>query len=152
MFAGHETTASTLSATLAFLAANPAEQAIVHDEIDQLIKLSGTETFSFDQYDSLPKVRAAFVEALRMIPAGSILIRKTGEDTVLRVTVPLPEPSNSNSCVSDKENGGYVEKSVPIPKGVTMIGDMIGIRKYTSLLPSTLAGLWLFLMTFLIYG
>lgn len=128
LFAGHETTASTLAATLAFLAANPAEQAIVYNEIQQFVQSTGTNNLTFDQYDSLPKVRAAFVEALRMIPAGSLLIREAREDGVLRASVPFPQTPNLTS--GEKPNGGFMEKPIPIVKGTLMIGDMIGVRKY----------------------
>jgi cytochrome P450 len=75
----------------------------------------GTDQLTFDAYDDLPKTRAALVEALRMYPAGNVLIRESTEDCVLQV------PYTS-------EDGSRTEKSMHVPKGTVVVGDMIGMR------------------------
>jgi hypothetical protein len=77
----------------------------------------GTDQLPFDAYESLPKTRAALVEALRMYPAGNILIRESTEDSVLQIP-------HTNG------DGSKEEKSMHIPKGTPIIIDMIGMRKY----------------------
>jgi hypothetical protein len=116
-FAGHETTASILAATFCFLAAYQREQDIVFEEIQSITKETVDGQLGFDQYDSLFKTRSAFVEALRMFPAGSLLLRETREDTILYV------PAGTD------EHGNVIEESVPVPKGTVIAGDMIGMRE-----------------------
>jgi cytochrome P450 len=114
-FAGHETTAATIATTLCFLAYHQVEQTIVYDEIRSVLGQSGGQ-LSFDLYDSLVKTRAAFAEALRMFPSAYILIREASEDTILHVPMM-------------NKDGKTIETSMPIPKGTTLVGDMVGMRK-----------------------
>ncbi|KIM23390.1 hypothetical protein M408DRAFT_321086 [Serendipita vermifera MAFF 305830] len=115
-FAGHDTTANVLAAAFCLLAAHKEEQEIVLEEINRLVKEFADVKLDFEVYDSLVKTRSAFVEALRLYPAGSILIRETKEDTVLRV------PCGTGA------NGEVIEEAVPIPKGTPIVGDMIGVQ------------------------
>ena len=112
-FAGHETTATVMVATLCFLASHKEEQEIVLEEIRSLVS---DGELPFAHYESLVKTRSAFVEALRMIPAGSLLVRESRDDTILHV--PAGMDANEN----------MIQEAVPIPKGTTVIVDMIGIR------------------------
>ncbi|KAJ6472539.1 cytochrome P450 [Mycena sanguinolenta] len=111
MFAGHETTASTLAATLAFMA--------IHDDLQeevlaQIISVVGTKSDpQLEDYSKLDKVLAIFYEALRMFPPAYIMIREATEDTIL--TVPNP-PGEEGS------------KSVPITKGTQIVVDMVGVQ------------------------
>ncbi|KAJ6449337.1 cytochrome P450 [Mycena sanguinolenta] len=111
LFAGHETTAATLAATLAFMA--------IHDDIQeevlaQITSVMGTKREpQLEDYPKLDKVLAIFYEALRMFPPASMLIREATEDTIL--TVPNP-PGEEGS------------KSVPIPKGTQIVLDMVGAQ------------------------
>jgi cytochrome P450 len=114
-FAGHETTAGTLAATFSLLAANPKEQEVLYNEVKEVMGKHGTDQLPFDAYDSLPKTRAALVEALRMYPAGNVLIRESTEDSVLQV------PHTA-------EDGSRTEQSMHLPKGTVVVGDMIGMR------------------------
>jgi cytochrome P450 len=115
-FAGHETTASVLAATFCFLAGYQDEQDIVFEELQNLTRETVDGELGFDQYDSLLKTRSAFVEALRMFPAGALVIRETREDTILHV------PAGTD------EHGNMLEESVPVPKGTVLAGDMTGMR------------------------
>jgi cytochrome P450 len=111
LFAGHETTANTLAATLGFLG---LYQDIQDEVVQQILDVVGqTQDPTFEQYNSLYKVLGAFYEALRMFPSGSLLIRESIEDTVLTLPKPLGEEGS---------------KTWPIPKGIWLVVDMIGIQ------------------------
>lgn len=117
LIAGHETTAATLAGTLAFLAAYSTEQDIVFQEISKVLADSDG-TLSFEDYNQLPKTRSAFVEATRMIPPGSFMLRESTEDTIIQVP-------------TAGEDGVYRDEGIAIPKGTVIIADMVGIREYT---------------------
>jgi cytochrome P450 len=118
VFAGHETTAATIAATLCLLAAHKEEQAIVLEEIDKVVRenVQDQDDLPFEAYNSLAKTKAAFLEALRLFPAADRLTRATKEDTILRVPV------------FDGEGVAKGEKEITVPKGTIMIADMVGIR------------------------
>lgn len=118
-FAGHETTAGALAATLCFLASHKEEQDIVFEEIQRLSKEDVEETLDFGSYESFYKTRSAFAEALRMFPAGSMVIRETREDTILHV------PAGTDAA------GNVIEEPVAVPKGTTIVADMVGIRVFS---------------------
>ncbi|KZT40284.1 cytochrome P450 [Sistotremastrum suecicum HHB10207 ss-3] len=110
LFAGHETTAYTLSATLALLALNEEEQEIAYQHIRKTLPDDRLPTF--DDYDSLNVVLACFYEGLRMYPAAYLTIREASEDT--RLSVPsLKRP-------------GEME-TVTIKKGTTIMNDFVGM-------------------------
>lgn len=70
---------------------------------------------TMEDSDKLDKVVAAFYEALRLFPAGALMIRETTEDTILNI----PNPP---------EIGGT--KAVPLRKGSQVTVDMVGVRTY----------------------
>ncbi|KAL0960014.1 hypothetical protein HGRIS_011664 [Hohenbuehelia grisea] len=111
LFAGHETTAHTLAATLGFLSLHPEFQDEIYEEIVSVIGDKGEPTL--ENYPMFKKVLAAFYEALRMFPAGHILIREAQEDTVLTIPNPVGEEGS---------------KTIPIPKGLHVNVDMIGVQ------------------------
>ncbi|KAF8138090.1 cytochrome P450 [Mycena galopus ATCC 62051] len=111
MFAGHETTAHTLAATLGFLAIYEEIQNEVVQEIMSVVGLDRDPDFT--DYSKLDKVLAAFYEATRMFPAGHILIREATENTVLTIPNPVGEEG---------------DKTIPIPKGTQIMLDMIGVQ------------------------
>jgi hypothetical protein len=112
----------TLAAVFALLAINPKEQDVLFDEVKEVMEQSGTDQLPFDAYDLLPKTRAALVEALRLYPAGNIIIREATEDAIIQV----PHVD---------ENGVATEQNVHFPKGAVIVGDMIGMRKYLLIPP-----------------
>ncbi|KAL5512726.1 hypothetical protein ACEPAG_2992 [Sanghuangporus baumii] len=81
-FAGHETTANTLSAALALLALNPDKQDWVYNSITSAI---GDRIPTFDDFDALTCVLACFYEALRMYPAAFMLSRVAAKDLALSI-------------------------------------------------------------------
>ncbi|KAI0064327.1 cytochrome P450 [Artomyces pyxidatus] len=110
MFAGHETTAHTLAATLGFLGLYPDIQKDVYEEI---IRVVGKDRDpAFEDFGKLEKVLSVFLESLRLYPAGYIMIRAPLEDTVLNVP-------NFNS------EGTH---AIPIQKGTQVVVDMVGVQ------------------------
>ncbi|KAF8914791.1 cytochrome P450 [Mucidula mucida] len=111
LFAGHETTAHSLAATLGFLSIHEEIQQEVHDQIKQV--LDGRAEPTVEDYTRLDKVLAVFYEALRMFPAGHLLIREATKDTVLQIPNPLGQD-------------GFT--SMPVPKGGQIVVDMVGVQ------------------------
>lgn len=122
-FAGHETTASVLAATLCMLAVHKEEQDIVLEEIQKISEQCADETLGFDQYDSLVRTRSCFVEALRMFPAGTLVLREAREDTILHVP-------------GIDANGRATEEALHVSKGTIIGGDMVGIQYNPRLYPN----------------
>jgi len=111
LFAGHETTAHTLAATIGLLG---LYQEIQDEVLQQILEVVGpTREPTFADYDALYKVLGAFQEAMRMFPAGSLMIRIPTEDTVLLIPKPVGEEGS---------------KTLPISKGQRVVVDMIGIQ------------------------
>lgn len=79
LFAGHETTASTLSWAMANLDAHPAALQKVLDEVDQV----GDGPLGLNDLKSLTYVRAVLDETLRLSPPAWIFTRMVVEDTEL---------------------------------------------------------------------
>ncbi|KAH8831639.1 cytochrome P450 [Flagelloscypha sp. PMI_526] len=113
LFAGHETTAHTLAATLALLAIH---QDIQDDVLAQIISEFGADgrPGTVEELYKLTKVNNAFMETLRLFPSGHNGIRQAHEDTILTVPKPLGE------------EGTY---PVAIQKGTMVNFDMIGIHR-----------------------
>lgn len=107
MFAGHETTASVLSATLGYLSIYQEEQDKAYREVMDHISRTGSVG---DRGDSelFPHLSACFTEAGRLFPAALILARTFPEDTPVKVKRP-------------------VEETVILPKGSRIIFDLVGI-------------------------
>ncbi|KAJ7185586.1 cytochrome P450 [Mycena filopes] len=111
MFAGHETTAHTLAATLGFMALHPEVQ---NEVLEQILAVVGRDRApEYEDYSKLDKVLAIFYESARMFPAGHVLIREATEDTVLNVPNPVGEEGT---------------QTIPIPKGTRVTVDMIGVQ------------------------
>ncbi|GLB42782.1 putative cytochrome P450 [Lyophyllum shimeji] len=111
LFAGHETTAHTLAATLGFLG---LYQDMQQETVEQIVSVVGWDRdLVFEDYAKLDKVLAVFYEALRMFPAGHILIREATEDTVLQI----PNPPGQEGTTP-----------FPVPKGVQVMVDMVGVQ------------------------
>ncbi|KAL0569773.1 hypothetical protein V5O48_012184 [Marasmius crinis-equi] len=130
LFAGHETSAHTLAATLGFLAVNEDAQQEVLQEIIDVIGYDRDPVRSslisvkelpedplacqeFDDYNNLNKVLSAFYEALRLFPSGHIMIREATEDTAIDIPNPRGEDGN---------------RTHPVQKGSWVIIDMVGVQ------------------------
>ncbi|KAL7277610.1 hypothetical protein ACG7TL_008537 [Trametes sanguinea] len=108
LFAGHDTTAKTIDASLAFLALHEDYQEEMYREIMEVMPTEAD--FAFENSAKLTKVRACFLEASRLFPAGFMMIRDAAEDLVLRNVGP--------------DNDGLL----PIKRGTRVVVDMPGIH------------------------
>ncbi|KAF8626099.1 hypothetical protein AX15_005083 [Amanita polypyramis BW_CC] len=111
LFAGHETTAISLAATIGFMAVYQEVQTEIFEQIESIVGCDRDPVF--EDYAKLNKVLAAFLEAIRMFPPGFVLIRQAAKDTVLKVQNPFDQEGFS---------------MVPISKGTLVTGDMIGLQ------------------------
>ncbi|KAI0312574.1 cytochrome P450 [Amylostereum chailletii] len=114
LFAGHETTAHTLAASLGFLGIYPDIQQELYEEIMTVVGPSRDPTY--EDMPGLEKVRAVFFESVRLYPAGYVMIREATEDTVL--TIPT----------GDADGGESGTRTVPIGKGAQVVVDMVGVQ------------------------
>jgi cytochrome P450 len=86
LLAGHETTANALTWTWHLLAANPAAEARLHEEIDRAL---GGRTPGFDDFAALGYVERVLAEAMRLFPpAWGIGRRALGPYTVGGYAIP----------------------------------------------------------------
>jgi cytochrome P450 len=86
MFAGHETTAGTLSFAFSLLALNTKVQERLYDEI---ITVCGSDAFEYSHLQKMPFTLAVFNETLRMNPPVAMVIKKAMADYKLgKYTVP----------------------------------------------------------------
>ncbi|KAG5634767.1 hypothetical protein H0H81_000848 [Sphagnurus paluster] len=111
LFVGHETTAHTLTATLALLAVH---QDIQDEILEQIVSVVGYDRDpNYADYENLDKVLSAFYEALRLFPAAYIMMGEATQDTVLD----LPNPARQ-------------EGSTPlsVAKGTSIVVDLVGIQ------------------------
>ena len=79
--AGHETTATALTWTLALLAKNPEALSCLKDELDKTL---GGKTPDANDLERLVYTKAVFEEALRIRPPVGITLRKIVRDTQLQ--------------------------------------------------------------------
>ncbi|KAI0916136.1 hypothetical protein AcW1_010008 [Taiwanofungus camphoratus] len=112
LFAGHETTAHTLSATFALLAVHQDIQEEIYRQIMDVVGPDSNP--KIEDYHKLDKVLYAFYEAARMFPAVYVMIREAMEDTTL--TVPNP-PGMEGSAAT-----------LSVRKGTKVIVDTIGLQ------------------------
>ncbi|KAJ3513193.1 hypothetical protein NLJ89_g3084 [Agrocybe chaxingu] len=89
MFAGYETTALVLAATITFLAIHQDEQEKAYREITSVIK-GGLEP-TLEDLSKLPHTLACFNEALRMYPASPMTMRTMPQDVTVKVKRPAEE-------------------------------------------------------------
>ncbi len=89
VIAGHETVASSLSWTVALLAAHPEHQERLHAELDEVLGGPDGRDPGWDDLARLPWTRAVVDEALRLYPPAWVLSRRaTTSGTVDGVDVP----------------------------------------------------------------
>lgn len=82
LLAGHETTANALAWASYLLAATPDAQARMQAHIDEV--LAGVDAPDASHVPQLTFARAAFTEALRLYPSGSVVARRTLDPLDLR--------------------------------------------------------------------
>ena len=82
MMAAHDTLTSSLTSFVWFLAANPAWQTRLREEIAALAL--GAGALPYERLDDLPLTEMAFKESLRLIPPVPTIPRRTLRDTEFR--------------------------------------------------------------------
>lgn len=75
--AGHETTANALTFTWYLLSQNPAAEAKLHKELDEVL---GGKSPTFEDYSKLKYTEAVFAEAMRLYPPAWAIGRLTIEN------------------------------------------------------------------------
>ncbi|KDQ14567.1 hypothetical protein BOTBODRAFT_110044 [Botryobasidium botryosum FD-172 SS1] len=111
LFAGHETTAHSLAATVGLLGVYQEEQEIAYQQI-QAVLADGREP-TLEDFGSLDKVLNCFLEGLRLFPAAAQLAREATEDIVLKVRSNKP---------------GIEDREMVLKKGAHVHVDVIGIN------------------------
>jgi len=117
MFAGHETTARTLTCALWELAKNRHIQARLRAEIAETlekIRSRGDSDFNVNDFDSMPYLLAVGKETLRLHPVGIEIIRAATKDDILPLTKPVMGIS------------GNVHKELPVPAGTYVSISTVG--------------------------
>ncbi|KAF9779010.1 cytochrome P450 [Thelephora terrestris] len=117
LFAGHETTAKTLTFTLWELANNQHVQESLRAEITETlsgIRARGDNDFSVNNFDSMPYLLAVVKEVLRVYPAVVNLTRMSKNDDFL----PLSKPVVGLS--------GKVYENLPVPAGTVVAISTVG--------------------------
>ncbi|KAK0462505.1 cytochrome P450 [Desarmillaria tabescens] len=124
MFAGHETTASTLSWTFFELARHPEIQDKLRAEIrekERAIFTRGDTEFSVQDLDSMPYLTAVVKEVLRFHPIIYHIFRMAPQDDV----IPLNKPVMLTT--------GKVVKEIPISKGTYIMTSVAGYNRNKSI-------------------
>ncbi|KAF9645980.1 cytochrome P450 [Thelephora ganbajun] len=117
MFAGHETTAKTLTFALWELAKKRHIQERLRAEIAETltkIRARGDSDFTVDDFDSMPYLLAVGKETLRVHPIAAEIPRVATENNVLPLTKPIVGVS------------GKVYKELPVPAGTLAIISTVG--------------------------
>ncbi|KAK0462491.1 cytochrome P450 [Desarmillaria tabescens] len=123
MFAGHETTANTLSWTFFELARHPEVQDQLRTEIrekERVIFARGDTEFSVQDLDSMPYLTAVVKEVLRFHPIIYNISRMAAQDDV----IPLNKPVTLTT--------GKVVKEIPISKGTFVIASIASYNRNKS--------------------
>jgi cytochrome P450 len=110
LYAGHDTTAHALAATLAFLALDFDIQDELVSQVREVTECRADDILLFEDYGKLDKVLAAFYEAIRMYPPGPIVPRVAKKDTVLNI-------SDTNE-----------PRTLFVKKGTHVVVDLVGIH------------------------
>ncbi|KAI0064321.1 cytochrome P450 [Artomyces pyxidatus] len=111
LFAGHETTAHALAATLGLLGVYQDVQQAAYQEIIDVVGKDRNPLFS--DFTKLEKVRSIFYESLRLYPSGYIMVREALEDTIIDI------PTDA---------GKRATRPIPVPKGTQVVVDLVGIQ------------------------
>ncbi|KAH9912149.1 cytochrome P450 [Epithele typhae] len=115
LFAGHDTLAMTLNATLGFMGLYHEYQEEMYQEV--LAVMPTSAEFTFGNSRKLRKVQACFLETLRYFLAGFMWIRDTAEDIVL------------------EHVGPNRDQRIAVPRGTPVVVDAIGLHHNPRLFP-----------------
>jgi len=124
MFAGHETTANTLTWALWELAKHTKIQSKLRVEIRHWMKLAhanGDETIPVSDYEKMEYTVAVMKETMRFHPIVSRLLRTTGKALSLPLTYPITAPD------------GTVMNEIPLRKGQRVIAAITCYNRHPDL-------------------
>ncbi|KAF7350012.1 Cytochrome P450 [Mycena venus] len=115
LLAGHDTTSRTLDATIGFLALYEDIQEEIYQEVHDVLSTSagGGGQLRFEDYPRLKKVQGAFLEAGRLFPAATMMVREATDTFVLQM---------------DKADGHGGQ--VILEPGTRVTIDFVGIRAW----------------------
>jgi len=108
LFAGHDTTANTLTWYLWELAKHPESQERIRAEIIATRAKNGGKEFSITDLDSMAFTQATLKESMRLHPIVYWLNREAGHDDVIPLAFPITTKS------------GKQITSIPVMKGTTI--------------------------------
>ncbi|TFK27616.1 cytochrome P450 [Coprinopsis marcescibilis] len=109
LIAGHETTAHTLAFTFALLSMYPEEQEALYTHITSV--LEGRLVPSYEDLPRLTRCTAVLYETMRLFPPITSVPKSVAEDTTLDIT-----------------NRKGEKKTIPVPKGSTVLIDAAGMH------------------------
>ncbi|KAJ6522330.1 cytochrome P450, partial [Mycena vulgaris] len=117
MFAGHESTAATVAATLGFLAIHQDQQETTYREIFTAIPVTRDPTL--DDFPKMPLLQACFYEALRIFPSVMLRAKETTEDVPIKVQSPADKVmySNGSLMIIEMIATHHNPRCFPKPKG-----------------------------------
>ncbi|XP_035683437.1 cytochrome P450 4F4-like [Branchiostoma floridae] len=90
LFAGHDTTSSTLCWTLYSLAQHPQHQEKVQQEVEELLSGRDDDTIKWEDLNKLTYLTMCVKESLRLHGTVPLISRTTTEDTVID-GIPIPK-------------------------------------------------------------
>ncbi|XP_066295020.1 cytochrome P450 4F12-like isoform X1 [Branchiostoma lanceolatum] len=90
LFAGHDTTSSTLCWTLYSLAQHPQYQEKVQQEVEELLAARDDDTIEWEDLNKLTFLTMCVKEAMRLHVVVPLISRTTTEDTVID-GIPIPK-------------------------------------------------------------
>ncbi|XP_022103228.1 leukotriene-B4 omega-hydroxylase 3-like [Acanthaster planci] len=89
LFAGHETTATSMTWLLYYLSKHPEHQTKIREEVDEVLAARDSERITVKDLSRFEYMTMAIKESMRMITAGPVMGRKlTTPYTVDGVTIP----------------------------------------------------------------
>ena len=118
LFAGHETTSTSISWALLELARHPQAQARLLQEILKNKSGRGGAELTVADLDNMPYLQAVLKEVLRIHPILNQNFRLAVKDDVLPLTSPVTTKS------------GKVVTKLPIPKGTRVILSIAAYNRY----------------------
>ncbi|KAK0438185.1 cytochrome P450 [Desarmillaria tabescens] len=119
VFAGHDSTANTMSWLLYELSLHAEDQSKIREEIAQT-KLNASGALTSNDYDSMLWLNACIKETLRLHSPGHSLFRQAAQDDVL----PLSEPITTSD--------GQVCSQIPICKGQVILASIYTYNRLPS--------------------
>ncbi|KAL0576900.1 hypothetical protein V5O48_005081 [Marasmius crinis-equi] len=122
IFAGHETTASTMNWVIYELSRNPKSQEQLFRELKNFREQTGNDgDFSAQDLDSMVYLNAVIKETLRVYPIVFEIVREAEEDDVIPLDSPVIDAS------------GSVLREIPVTKGQRVIANIYEYNRFKSL-------------------